>query len=75
MSYPSATIKLSKEQEMKMDKYQKIEAILDKFKAECEANGHTSYAIAYARAFGALHAYVTDETADSLYTFYIGENN
>ena len=54
-----------------METYQKLEAVLDFFKAE--ADGNT--AIAYARMAGALMAYASDETADALMAYYLKESN
>lgn len=55
-----------------MDTNAKLEAVLDTFKAECDAN-EMGWSTAYARMCGALMAWATEEAADSLYRFYIGE--
>lgn len=48
-----------------MTKDQKLEAVLDLFKAG-------DLAIAYAKMTGALMAFATEEAAEAIYNYYIG---
>jgi hypothetical protein len=55
-----------------MNTNEKLEAVLDTFKADCDAN-NLPWSSAYARMCGALMAWATEEAANSLYRFYIEE--
>lgn len=58
-----------------MTKFEMLEAVLDKFKAEADANNEVTHSSAYARMAGALMVWVSEEATQTMYDYYITEAN